>query len=240
MTDAAAEFDRRHQLSDALSQIGISPDSALINRLWIYTSLLLRWNRTYNLTGARDESTMVREHLLDSLAAVPVLSAGIRQEGNQPLLVDVGSGAGFPGIVVGIVHPNWPIALVEPIGKKTAFLRQACAALGLKQVHPIAARVETTEQALSQLATGLSGTRHFTCRAVATLTELMAMIRPVATEGSRLFALKSQHLDEELAPFPDASVHLLTIPGFEHPRTIVELPLMPTSGGNSGPAPLLR
>ena len=241
MTDAATAFDARHKMTSTLNDLGISPDPALISRLSTYTSLLLRWNRTYNLTGARNETMLVQEHLVDSLAAVPVLTAHLpRSTGNLPLLIDVGSGAGFPGIVIASVHPDWPIALVEPIGKKAAFLRQACAALRLPKVHPIGARLQDSESALSQI-TGTSLTeRHFTCRAVATLTDLVNLIQPHVTANSRLFALKSRHLDEELTPFPEASVHLLKIPGFEHDRTVVELALNTSPICDSAAAPPAR
>ena len=241
MNDAARAFDSRYQLSETLHTLGIPRDPALIERLWGYTSLLLRWNRTYNLTGARNEETLVREHLIDSLAAVPVLETRISQGPDRPfLLIDVGSGAGFPGIVIAIVHPDWPIALVEPIGKKAAFLRQAVAALGLTRTHPIADRLEATENALNALIPAPEAIRYFTCRAVATLQDLVTLIQPLSRPGSRLFALKSRHLDSELAAFPDASVHTLLVPGLGQSRTVVELPVTPPAEPDAAAAPRLR
>lgn len=241
MPDTAQAFDARHRLADTLAALGIPPESGLIERLWRYTSLLLRWNRTYNLTGARDESALVREHLIDSLAAVPLLDARIpRSAGRRPLLVDVGSGAGFPGIVIAIVHPDWPIALVEPIGKKAAFLQQAVATLGLAHAHPIAARLEAAESELNAVAPSAEAPWHFTCRAVATLQDLVQLLRPLASPGSRLFALKSRHLAAELAAFPEASVHSLLVPGLDQERTVVELPILPSESALPGTASFSR
>lgn len=226
MAESAGAFDDRHRLSGILEGLGIHPTPALMERLWLFTSLLLKWNRIYNLTGARDEATLVREHLIDSLATVPLLSARIGSDvARGSLLVDVGSGAGFPGIVIAAVHPDWRIALIEPIGKKAAFLRQAIATLGLGQAHPFAERLQASESALTALNPTPGTTRHFTCRAVAPLPDLVELIRPLARPGSRLFALKSRHLDEELAEFSNASVHSLLIPTLGQERTVVELPL---------------
>lgn len=226
MAESLQAFDGRYRLSESLDHLGIRPEDSLLERLRAYTGLLLKWNRTYNLTGAKDEASLVREHLIDSLAAVPVVAGRIASIApDSSLLVDVGSGAGFPGIVIASVHPHWPIALVEPNGKKTAFLRQAVAALGLTQAQPIGARLQDSEHALLELQPISGSVRHFTCRAVASLPDLVAMIQPHAQAESRLFALKSRHLAEELATFPSASVHSLFIPGFDHQRTVVELPL---------------
>ena len=228
MSDVARAFDERHHLSASLQSLGISAEADLIERLWGFTSLLLKWNRTYNLTGARDETTLVREHLLDSLAAVPILEKRLGSESaRKGLLVDVGAGAGFPGIVIGSVHPDWPLALVEPNGKKAAFLRQATAALSLRHVHPIPARLEATEASLKALMPSPDAPRHFTCRAVATLSELITLIRPLARPDSRLYALKSRHLSEEIGEIPDVSIHSLSVPGLDIERTVVELPLFP-------------
>lgn len=241
MVDSARAFDERHRISECLDALGIPPEPALIERLWTFTSLLLKWNRIYNLTGARDETSLVREHLIDSLAAVPVLAARIDGEGHRAsLLVDVGSGAGFPGIVIGSVYPRWNLALIEPNGKKTAFLRQAVATLGLPHVHPIGARLQATEAALTDLSPDPQTVRHFTCRAVASLPDLIALIRPLAQANSRLFALKSRHLVEELADFPYASVHSLTVPSLDHERTVVELPLIPADLPPAGGSPPSR
>lgn len=225
MADPVADFAERHQLSLALQALELAADERLIERLWIFIDLLMRWNRTYNLTGARDEATLVQAHLLDSLAAVPVLAKRIGTEAAQrSLLIDVGSGAGFPGIVIAAVNPDWPLALVEPNGKKAAFLRQALAAMKLSRVTPIATRLQSAEAALTTLMPA-EATRHFTCRAVASLSTLVDWIRPHATADSRLFALKSRHISAELPHQSTVSVHSLFIPGLEQERTLVELAL---------------
>lgn len=241
MPDSARAFDERHRLTPCLQALGLSSDDRLIDRLWSFTALLLKWNRTYNLTGARDETALVREHLIDSLAAVPVLTSRLTSASrDEPFLVDVGSGAGFPGIVVATVHPEWSIALVEPNSKKAAFLRQAVATLGLPHVHPIGARLQATETILTDLSPSASTVRHFTCRAVASLADLVALIRPLAQAQSRLFALKSRHVIEELTAYPFASVHSLHIPTLDHERTVVEMPLFPPDSPTAAGSPPSR
>jgi len=116
-------------------QLALGPDAR--GRLLDYMALLVKWNRTYNLTAIRDPLAMVAHHLLDSLAVAPCLplSAGGR-------LADAGSGAGLPGIPLAIARPDWRVALAEANQKKAAFLRQAAIELRLSNVEVHEGRVE--------------------------------------------------------------------------------------------------
>lgn len=106
-------------------------------RLLDYMALLVKWNRTYNLTAIRDPLAMVAYHLLDSLSVLPHLPLGERAR-----LADAGSGAGLPGIPLAIARPRWRIALAESSQKKAAFLRQATIELALDNVEVHEGRVE--------------------------------------------------------------------------------------------------
>jgi 16S rRNA (guanine527-N7)-methyltransferase len=116
-------------------QLALGPDAR--ERLLDYMALLVKWNRTYNLTAIRDPLAMVAHHLLDSLAVAPHLPLGA---GGR--LADAGSGAGLPGIPLAIARPDWHVALAEANQKKAAFLRQAAIELRLSNVEVHEGRVE--------------------------------------------------------------------------------------------------
>src|SRR5262252_1777696 len=105
------------QLGDGLVELGLQLSPQTRARLLQYVALLTKWNRTYNLTAIREPSRLVSHHLLDSLAVLPHLQAAS--------MVDVGSGAGLPGIPVAIAQREWRVALLDSNHKKGAFLRQA-------------------------------------------------------------------------------------------------------------------
>ena len=107
-------------------------------RLLDYVALLMKWNRTYNLTAIRDPHNMVTHHLLDSLAVLPHLPLGAGAGG----IADAGSGAGLPGIPLAIARPQWRVALADSNQKKAAFLRQAAIELRLANVEVHEGRVE--------------------------------------------------------------------------------------------------
>jgi 16S rRNA (guanine527-N7)-methyltransferase len=131
MTPAAA-------LDRGLGELGLALPGAGRDRLLDYMALLLKWNRTYNLTAIRDPLSMVAHHLLDSLAVVPHLTLGA----GRARLGDAGSGAGLPGIPLAIAKPEWRITLAEANQKKAAFLRQAAIELNLSNVEVHEGRVE--------------------------------------------------------------------------------------------------
>ena len=131
MTPAAA-------LDRGLGELALALPAGARDRLLDYTALLVKWNRTYNLTAIRDPLSMVAHHLLDSLAVVPHLTLSTE----RARLADAGSGAGLPGIPLAIARPEWRITLAEANQKKAAFLRQAAIELNLRNVEVHEGRVE--------------------------------------------------------------------------------------------------
>jgi 16S rRNA (guanine527-N7)-methyltransferase len=125
-------------LDRGLKELALALPAGARDRLLEYMTLLLKWNRTYNLTAIRDPLSVVAHHLLDSLAVVPhlPLAAGSAR------LADAGSGAGLPGIPLAIAKPEWQITLAEANQKKAAFLRQAAIELNLSNVDVHEGRVE--------------------------------------------------------------------------------------------------
>jgi 16S rRNA (guanine527-N7)-methyltransferase len=114
------------QLAAGVAALGLALPDGAEAKLLAYLALLDKWNRVYNLTAVRDAERMVSHHLLDSLAAVPYFG-----EGANDAVLDVGSGGGLPGIPLAIARPELQVTLIDSIAKKTAFLLQAKAELGL-------------------------------------------------------------------------------------------------------------
>ena len=135
--DESISADLQAELADGLASLGL--DAALATPLLAYLSLLLRWNRTYNLTAIRDPGEMVRKHLLDSLAmhasVAPLAARGGR-------LADLGTGAGLPGIPLAIAFPGLQVALVESNGKKARFMREVARSLGIANARVVESRIE--------------------------------------------------------------------------------------------------
>jgi 16S rRNA (guanine527-N7)-methyltransferase len=128
------------RLNALLAEVGLSPlDAAQAQAFEDYLSLLLRWNARVNLTAIRDEEGILRRHFVESIACARALPAGIR------ILLDFGSGAGFPGIPIALCRPEIAVTLAESQGKKAAFLREAVRVLGLNaEVHSARAEVLRT------------------------------------------------------------------------------------------------
>ena len=121
-------------LAAGLAELGIDLSAEQQDRLLAFRDLLLKWNKTYNLTALRDPAQAISHHLLDSLAILPHIGTG-------PLL-DVGSGGGLPGIPLAIAQPALAVTMVDTVQKKASFLQQAAIQLGLKNVAAHHTRVE--------------------------------------------------------------------------------------------------
>lgn len=185
-------------------------DAALAEPLMRYLRLLDRWGKAINLTAVRDPVAMVRLHLLDSLA--------IRSWVRGPV-ADVGSGAGLPGIPLAIALPALRFTLIETIGKKSAFLRQAAAELALGNVEVVPTRAENYRPQ--------AGFATVTSRALATLPDFVRVAGHLCAPGGRLLAMKGRPPDEEIAALPPGwgvtAVHEVHVPGLDAERTLVAI-----------------
>jgi 16S rRNA (guanine527-N7)-methyltransferase len=189
-----------------------------------HVRLVLAWNRAINLSGIRDPELMAREHVLDSLAAVPLLRRARVSE-----FVDLGSGGGYPGLPLAIALPARRALLIESIGKKARFLEVAVKAAGLgDRVSVAAARAEVVAANPGQNARWQA----VVARAVADLTELAELSMPLLRVGGILVAWKRIPFDEELARAERAvhrlrarvvEVEAVQVPGLEdHVLAVVE------------------
>ncbi len=169
------------------------------------------WNRSYNLTAVEERGAMITHHLLDSLAASADL-VGTR-------IADLGTGAGFPGLPLAILHPERHFTLIDGTAKKIRFVAHAARTLGLANVEAVHQRAENLvvdEPFDTVLA-----------RAVATVPALARLAWPLAKPGTRLIAYKGQRPDDELADLPESwrllEVRALTVPGLAASRHLVLL-----------------
>ncbi len=199
----------RQRLDDGLAALGL--DRALAAPLLEYLALLLRWNRTYNLTAIRDPDEMVVRHLLDSLAMQPYVQPGA--------LADLGTGPGLPGIPLAIARADVQVTLVESNGKKARFLREAVRQLRLGNARVAESRAEAVDEpgAYAQI----------TARAMDTLAGILEVGGHLLAPGGRLLAMKGVNPVEEIAALPPGwtalAVHPLAVPGLGAERHLVEV-----------------
>ena len=199
------------KLAEGVRALEISLPAQAEGRLLQYLALLQKWNRIYNLTAVREPTKMVSHHLLDSLAIVPHLAAGD--------VLDVGSGAGLPGIPIAVARPREHVTLLESSQKKAAFLQQAKLELKLDNVAVVCERVETWRPART-FQTVVS-------RAFSDLAEFVSLAGRHAGPGGRLAAMKGLYPHEELTQLP-REWHLtgaaaLTVPGVRAQRHLLLL-----------------
>lgn len=196
-------------LTAGLADLGIDLPEAAQGKLLAFRDLLLKWNKTYNLTALRDPAQAVSHHLLDSLAILPHVGPG-------PLL-DVGSGGGLPGIPLAIARPELSVSMVDTVQKKTTFLQQAVIELGLKNVTVHHARVEAMPGQYAQISS----------RAFAELGLFVSLTRHLLAPGGRWLAMKGVRPDEELKALPaDITVEAiipLAVPGLNAERHLIIL-----------------
>ena len=152
-------------LRQGASALGLSLNGTQITQLLGYHALIQKWNKVYNLTAIRDPAEMLTHHLLDSLAIVAPL---LRQTtGAAVNMLDVGAGAGLPGVVVAICCPSIHVTCVDAVAKKMAFVQQVATELKLPNLKALHARVETltdkydiiTSRAFATLLDFVSGSR---------------------------------------------------------------------------------
>jgi len=199
------------RLSDGIERLNLSIPDDDQQRLLALIELLKRWSKAYNLTAVRDPDRMVPYHLLDSLAVAPYL------RGER--ILDVGTGAGFPGLPLAIIQPDRQFVLLDSNGKKIRFVRQAVMELGLHNVEAVQARIETYESG-QKFATILA-------RAFASLPDILRLTGPLLDRPGVLLALKSRQAGDELNTLDkrpeSARLHRLDVPFLDGERTLIEI-----------------
>jgi len=198
------------QLAAGIAALGLTLPDGAEAKLLAYLALLDKWNRVYNLTAVRDAERMVSHHLLDSLA-VPYFQGDT--------VLDVGSGGGLPGVPLAIARPELQVTLIDSIAKKTAFLLQAKAELGLKNLQVVTGRVEDFRPE--------TGFDVVTSRAFSDLREFVTLTRHLLKPTGRWLAMKGLYPNEEIALLPPgvkvSADHPLVVPGLEATRHLIVL-----------------
>lgn len=201
------------QIEQSLQALAIdSGAEQLAKSIEHYLLLIEKWNRVHNLTAIRDPRDMLAQHVLDSLAALPHI--------HGPRIVDVGTGAGLPGIPLALARPDWQITLVESNQKKTAFLQQVKIELALHNVEIMAQRIEDVR------LTGKIDV--IITRAFSELGKFVALTRNLTVENDvdrRWVAMKANCAGSELKqivdPFYLETIIPLAVPGLDAERQLV-------------------
>lgn len=207
------DFDRaalQTELQAGAEKLNLPLSDQQIRQMLDYLALLRKWNAVYNLTAVRDPKDMIKQHVLDSLSAAPAFSTAQR-------ILDVGSGGGLPGVILAIVYPQIQVALIDTVSKKTAFLNQAKAELGLSNLSVFSNRVEKlqvpekfdviTSRAFSELKNFINWSAH------------------LLQEGGRFLAMKGVYPSDEVAALPEGwqvvASQELHVPGLEAERHLL-------------------
>ncbi|WP_408598673.1 16S rRNA (guanine(527)-N(7))-methyltransferase RsmG [Limnohabitans sp.] len=229
-----------HPLAGALRQglleLSLSLDEAAQAQLLAYMDLIAKWTKVYNLTAVRDAQEMLTHHLLDSLAAVaplrrelaklskpevplsvPLQATGAALSVAHPRyrLLDVGAGAGLPGVVIAITCPDVSVTCVDTVAKKAAFVQQVAASLRLPNLRGLHARVETVVDPFDVVCS----------RAFASLVDFTTWSTSALAPHGVWLAMKGKHPEAEIQALPPSvkvfHVEPLTVPGLDAERCIV-------------------
>ena len=213
----------RSALEEGLQALAIESGPDLADKLLQYLELLGRWNSAYNLTAVRDPLQMVYRHLLDSLAIAAYIPVSARR------LIDVGTGAGLPGVPLALLYPQQHYDLLDSNGKKTRFLFQVKTALGLDNITVHRERAERWEPQKTYDVV-LS-------RAFASLVDMVKVCAHLCNGKGRFLAMKGTRPEQELAVLAGKckvrQIHVLRVPGLDEDRHLIELgPLQEGFQGN--------
>ena len=196
-------------LTSGVSFLGLKPDPGHIGKIQLLHRGLLRWNRVYNLTKVEDEAEFITKHVLDSLSIHPYLS-GQR-------ILDVGTGAGFPGFPLAIFFPEMRFVLLDAVGKKIRFVRQMALELGLSNVSAVHQRIEhyAVTPRFDTIIT----------RAFADVGSSFFRSRHLLEPGGRFLAMKGRYPSQELDAIDELPhrVSPLTVPGLKAERHLIEI-----------------
>jgi 16S rRNA (guanine527-N7)-methyltransferase len=201
------------KLASGLARLGLDVSETAVENLLAYVELLKEWSRSYNLIAPGDRNALLGRHILDSLSIAPGLQAGS--------LLDIGTGAGFPGVPLAIIKPEMEATVVDGAGKKIRFIRHVVRTLKLSNVHPLHQRVEDLDANLRF--------DNITSRAFSSLSDFAELVRPYMNANTRLLAMKGVNPRQELNQLPAwievQSVEKLTVPYLQAERHLVIMSL---------------
>ena len=210
----------RHRLQDGLQALGISLTEQQELTLINFVALLIKWNKVYNLTAVRDPLKILDRHIIDSLSVLPYLQ-GTR-------LIDIGAGAGIPGIPLAVAQNEKQFVLLDSNRKKTRFMQQAKTELSLANVDVVHSRVENYQP--DQLFDTVIS------RAFASLKKMAQWSSHLVNESGVLFAMKGSYPEQEISELANSfeikAVHKIEYPGLDADRYLVEIMLSKSQNRN--------
>jgi 16S rRNA (guanine527-N7)-methyltransferase len=199
-------------LREGAAALGVTLSDRQGEQLLAYGTLMLKWNKVYNLTAVRDPAGVMTHHLLDSLAVIAPLQ---RQYPEKGRLLDVGSGAGLPGVIIAIMRPDIDVSCLDAVAKKAAFVQQVAVELELPNLRGLHARVELLEGSYNVISS----------RAFASLPDFFNGSKHLLAADGVWLAMKGKMPADELAALPSEvavfHVEQLTVPGLDAERCIV-------------------
>ena len=209
-----------HQLSQAANALGLNISDKQKNQLLGLLEQLLKWNKSYNLTAIKDPVQALTHHILDSLSVVPFLIEQLsnNQAAKQnPQLIDVGTGPGFPGLPIAIMCPQIKISLLDSNAKKIRFIQQVAHHIGLKQITAIHSRVQQHKNNRYDWVIS---------RAFASTSDMLKMTQHLLAEGGSWLAMKAQ--DDQLEDLDPSiavktQIHSLEVPNLNAKRCLLEI-----------------
>ena len=201
-------LDDKAQLEKGMEILGFENTPQIISKLLIYKELLIKWNNSFNLTSVTNKE-IVTHHFLDCLAVIPFIKSST--------LLDVGTGAGLPGIVIAIVNPDIKVSLVDKVGKKINFIKRIIAELEIKNIEPYHDRVEllTSEEKYDGIIS----------RAFSNMEVFIKSTKHLIKRQGVWYGMKSKKiLDDEMVSINDPwALEKLDIPFLEAERYLVKV-----------------
>ena len=201
--------EKKRLLCEGAELMNISLSDKQIQQLLRYLSLILKWNWVYNLSAIRDPIESLKKHLLDSLSIIHFVQPG--------LLLDVGSGAGLPGIVIAIMKPETEVFVLDSVGKKCRFMQAVKSELALENLIIVNSRVESfkPKKSFSQI----------TSRAFAEVSKTIQLTKHLLEENGRYLLMKGNNVDEEDVDNFNVKVHSMKVPFVSDKRSLLEIQL---------------
>ena len=201
--------EKKLLLCEGAELMNISLSDKQIQQLLRYLSLILKWNRIYNLSAIRDPIESLKKHLLDSLSIIHFVQPG--------LLLDVGSGAGLPGIVIAIMKPETEVFVLDSVGKKCRFMQAVKSELALENLIIVNSRVESfkPKKYFSQI----------TSRAFAEASKTIQLTKHLLEENGRYLLMKGSNVLEEDIDNFNVKVHSMKVPFVSDKRSLLEIQL---------------
>lgn len=205
-------------ITDAAHQLGLGISDEQVVAILRYLDGLLLWGKAYNLTAITDPDEALIKHIFDCMAIVPDLP--LLDTASSVRLLDIGTGAGLPSVIIAILCPHWQVDALDSNQKKIRFIRQIASEIGLKNIQPVAARIEHHQQDKPKAY------QIITSRAFASLEDFVQLAQPCLADGGWLYAMKGKDpTQKELDDLPSWHIQIkkIQVPKLGDDRCVVYL-----------------